>query len=411
MNKIKSLLLYSAAAVFALTSCDDDDDDDNGGNNDTSGNIIKTGEITSDETWSTGNVYELDGRVTVTGGATLTIEPGVIIKGQAGSAANASALLIARDGMIMAEGTAAEPIIMTSVADEIEPGMISSPNLDPGLSGFWGGLIVLGEAPISASQSPIQIEGIPVSDQNGLYGGSDAADNSGVIRYVSVRHGGSNIGAGNEINGITLGGVGTGTVIENVEVVANQDDGIEWFGGTVNVTNALVWNAGDDGMDTDQDWIGTCDNFLVVNAGDSSFELDGPEGSSASGNNHRFTNGTVFLGGSNSPLDVDDDTNVDIDGVYFFGFNNPGQEAEDVDENSNSFINFEYTFPATYDDDDDGDTPEVPWTVAATDVFVGVPAAELSEVSANGNTVGPQSQAGFEWTWASTSGALSGLGL
>ena len=285
------------------------------------------------------------------------------------------------------------------------------PNLDPGLSGFWGGLIVLGEAPISASQSPIQIEGIPVSDQNGLYGGSDAADNSGVIRYVSVRHGGSNIGAGNEINGITLGGVGTGTVIENVEVVANQDDGIEWFGGTVNVTNALVWNAGDDGMDTDQDWIGTCDNFLVVNAGDSSFELDGPEGSSASGNNHRFTNGTVFLGGSNSPLDVDDDTNVDIDGVYFFGFNNPGQEAEDVDENSNSFINFEYTFPATYDDDDDGDTPEVPWTVAATDVFVGVPAAELSEVSANGNTVGPQSQAGFEWTWASTSGALSGLGL
>ena len=84
----------------------------------------------------------------------------------------------------------------------------------------------MGNAPISADAASVQIEGIPASDPNGLYGGSDAADNSGVVKFISIRHGGANIGEGNEINGLTLGGVGNGTVIENVEAVANQDDGI-----------------------------------------------------------------------------------------------------------------------------------------------------------------------------------------
>jgi hypothetical protein len=96
----------------------------------------------------------------------------------------------------------------------------------------------VGNAPISADASAVQIEGIPPSDQNGLYGGDNPADDSGIIRYISIRHGGANIGEGNEINGLTLGGVGSGTIIEYVEVVANQDDGIEWFGGTVSVKNA-----------------------------------------------------------------------------------------------------------------------------------------------------------------------------
>ena len=85
----------------------------------------------------------------------------------------------------------------------------------------------------------MQIEGIPASDLNGLYGGTEATDNSGVLKYISIRHGGANIGEGNEINGLTLGGVGSGTTIENIEIVANDDDGIEWFGGTVNVKNGL----------------------------------------------------------------------------------------------------------------------------------------------------------------------------
>ena len=112
--------------------------------------------------------------------------------------------------------------------------------------------------------SEVQIEGIPSSDANGLYGGNNDEDNSGVMTYISIRHGGANIGEGNEINGLTLGCVGSGTVISNIEVVANQDDGIEWFGGTVNVSNAVVWNAGDDAIDTDQAWAGTLDNFVVV---------------------------------------------------------------------------------------------------------------------------------------------------
>ena len=151
---------------------------------------------------------------------------------------------------IDAQGTASSPIIFTSVADDIESGQVVSPNLTPDLAGLWGGLIILGNAPgsFAGDVTEIQIEGIPPSDTNGLYGGTDVSDNSGVLKYVSIRHGGANIGEGNEINGLTLGGVGSGTVIENIEVVANQDDGIEWFGGTVDVKNVVVWNAGDDAL-------------------------------------------------------------------------------------------------------------------------------------------------------------------
>jgi hypothetical protein len=150
----------------------------------------------------------------------------------------------------------------------------------PETSGLWGGLIILGRAPISASANEIQIEGIPTTDMNGLYGGSIANDNSGIIKYVSIRHGGANIGNGNEINGLTLGGVGNGTIIENVEIVGNQDDGVEFFGGTVNVKNLLVWNSGDDAVDVDQSWGGTLDNFIVIcgQATDHALEIDGPEG-------------------------------------------------------------------------------------------------------------------------------------
>jgi hypothetical protein len=126
--------------------------------------------------------------------------------------------LIARGGKLMAEGTASMPIIFTSVADEIIPadilaGNFASPNLDPTVNGLWGGVIILGRAPISASNTngdvdEVQIEGIPTSDPNGLYGGINTHDNSGTLSYISIRHGGANIGSGNEINGLTLGGVG-----------------------------------------------------------------------------------------------------------------------------------------------------------------------------------------------------------
>jgi len=236
------------------------------------GNISENTTLTSDKIWILG------GRVTVLSGVTLTIEPGTIIKGEVGTGANATALIIARGAKLMAEGTYENPIIFTSIADEIEVGGFVSPNLEPDFSGLWGGLIVLGNAPISADAPSVQIEGIPASDQNGLYGGNNPSDNSGVLRYISIRHGGANIGEGNEINGLTLGGVGNGTTIENIEVVGNQDDGIEFFGGNVNVSNTVVWNAGDDSYDVDQCWSGTLDNWIEIDGSDHALELDGPEG-------------------------------------------------------------------------------------------------------------------------------------
>jgi len=252
---------------------------------DPDGKVEVTDNISTNTTWTSDLIYELQGRIVVLDGATLTIEPGTIIKGQVGQAANASVLIVARGGMIMANGTAASPIIFTSVADNIAVGETAGTNLTQDDRGLWGGLIVLGKAPVSldGDASEAQIEGIPASDTNGLYGGDDAADNSGVLNYISIRHGGTLIGEGNEINGLTLGGVGSGTTISNIEVVANTDDGIEFFGGSVNATNLFVWAQGDDGLDIDQAYTGTIDNAAVVQGAvsDHAMEIDGPEGSLA----------------------------------------------------------------------------------------------------------------------------------
>jgi hypothetical protein len=250
-----------------------------------SNNIAVTSNITQDVTWTRNNVYELSGRITVENGAILTIEPGTIIKGQSGSGSNSSALLVARGGKINAVGTANLPIIFTSIADSITPedvanGDFTSKGLTDDAQGLWGGVIILGRAPISASASEIQVEGIPTTDMNGLYGGSFPNDNSGHLEYISIRYGGTNIGSGNEINGLTLGGVGSGTTIQNIEIVNNQDDGIEFFGGNVSVTNLIIVNPADDGVDIDQAWSGTLNNFIVIcgNATDHALEIDGPEG-------------------------------------------------------------------------------------------------------------------------------------
>lgn len=290
----------------------------------TTNKLISTS-IKTNTTWYADTVYQLTGRIAVENGATLTIQPGTIIKGEAGTGSNATALLIARGGKLIAEGTASAPIIFTSVADEITPelvaaGNFASPNLDATINGLWGGVIILGKARISASNtagdiSSVQIEGIPTSDQNGLYGGTDDNDNSGIISHVSIRHGGANIGSGNEINGLTLGGVGALTSINNVEVVANQDDGIEFFGGTVNVSYAVVWNSGDDAIDTDQSWGGELNNFVLISPGDHCFELDGPEGSYVAG--HLIQNGDIYVGTGKDLINVDNNSIVDLKHLYF----------------------------------------------------------------------------------------------
>ena len=265
------------------------------------GTVSKSGTITADETWTADNIYILSGKVVVDNGATLTIMPGTIVKGAEGTGANASALVIAQGAKISACGTATQPIIFTSVLDNITVGQLTGTNLDETDQGKWGGILVLGNAPISAADGDVlsQVEGIPVTDTYGAFGGSDAADNSGSMCYVSIRHGGALIGAGNEINGLTLGGVGTGTSISNIEVVANLDDGIEFFGGTVNVTNVMIGFQGDDGVDIDMNYAGTVDNFVVINGtnSDEALEVDGPEGSTYTTGMFTLNNGTVYTYG------------------------------------------------------------------------------------------------------------------
>lgn len=231
--------------------------------------------ITEDATWTSDKVYQLNGRITVLDGVTLTIEAGTRIEGNSAlSGVNAPVLMIARGGTLNANGTASNPIIMTSTDDD--------GTLDANDKGQWGGLVILGKAPVSAKVDNPQIEGVPADDSNGLYGGTDATDNSGTIRYVSIRHGGAIIdaAAGDEINGLTLGGVGSGTTIEHIEVFANSDDGIEFFGGTVDVNYALVAQVGDDALDIDQSYAGTITNFAIFVDADSdeALEIDGREG-------------------------------------------------------------------------------------------------------------------------------------
>jgi hypothetical protein len=400
--KLMSLLLALGMAV-SFSSCSEDDDNNGDDNNNDTGNVIVTENITENTTWTSDKVYQLGGRIVVEAGATLTIEPGTIIKGEAGTGPNSTALLVARGAKLMAEGTADAPIIFTCLADEITPediagGDFGSPNLDPDFNGQWGGVIILGKAQISASNdndedvSEIQIEGIPTSDPNGLYGGNENDDNSGVLKYVSIRHGGTNIGSGNEINGLSLGGVGSGTTIENIEIVANQDDGIEWFGGTVDVKNAVVWNVGDDGMDADQSWTGTMDNFMVITVGGHSFELDGPEGSADYGQ-YTFKNGMVLANNddrkSEDLINTDDNTSVAFDNIFFTG----------IEENMINRV--EHTVGVVNFNNVVLDVPEseLPNHIAGGVVPEGISAGTSPAVSIDTSV--------FDWTWAAQNGATN----
>ena len=330
----KTILSFSILALLSF-GCSDDDGGNApiiGGGTDEVCTINKSGFIETDETWESECIYVLNNKVVVPDGVTLTIEPGTIIKGTSGTGSLASALVVARGGKVLANGSASQPIVFTSTADNITVGQSNGTNLDQNDRGLWGGLIVLGYAPCSfaGDVDALQIEGIPAEDTWGLYGGNNPNDNSGVYKYVSIRHGGALIGEGNEINGLTLGGVGAGTEIDNIEVVGNVDDGIEFFGGTVDASNLLVWAQGDDAIDIDQAYSGTIDN-VVVHLGDISdhaFEIDGPEGSL----NGSFTlqNASIFGNGiteNGEYADYRSNAMGSTSGVFASGF----PEGKDVE--------------------------------------------------------------------------------
>lgn len=202
--------------------------------------------------------YVLDGIVMVQPGSRLMIEPGVHVRGRPGSA-----LVVAQGGFLHAKGTAAQPIVLTSAQEE----GLRNP-------GDWGGLVLLGRAPINAGASIV--EGFPSGDSRGAYGGTDPDHACGVLEYVRIEFAGFEAFANNELNGLTLGGCGANTVVSHVHVHRALDDGVELFGGTVDMNHILVTQAGDDALDWDQGWTGRLQFFISqqTDAGDNAWEGD-----------------------------------------------------------------------------------------------------------------------------------------
>ncbi|MEM1054607.1 MAG: T9SS type A sorting domain-containing protein [Bacteroidota bacterium] len=239
-----------------------------------------TDDITSNTTWTSANTYLLDGLIFVDPGATLEIEAGTVIKGVEAdnitTGDGASALIVRRGARIEATGTASDPIIFTAEIDDVNDAF----DTDERDRELWGGVIILGRAPTNANDGngnriDVQIEGIefdPATQigEEAQYGGDDPMDDSGIFRYVSIRHGGFSISGveGDEINGLTLGAVGAGTTIEYVEVYANFDDCFEWFGGTVETKYLAGLFCGDDTFDYDQGYNGKGQFWLSLQSAD-----------------------------------------------------------------------------------------------------------------------------------------------
>ncbi|MCF6212624.1 MAG: hypothetical protein L3J45_01210 [Flavobacteriaceae bacterium] len=411
---MKKLVLLLLTVNLALISCS---------TNSTAPIIDTTPTVSTDEnvsgliststTWTRDKIWILNGKVVVSDGATLTIESGTIIKGKEGSGSLASALIVARGGKLNAVGTADKPIIFTTINDNIKVGEKAGTNLTIADNSLWGGVIILGRAKgsFSGDVSEFQIEGIPAGDSFGLYGGNDDTDNSGHLEYISIRHGGAEIGAGNEINGLTLGAVGSGTIIQNIEILATLDDGIEFFGGTVSPSNILIWHQGDDGLDIDQAYGGTISNALVIegDTSDSALEIDGGEGSFQ----RSFTfNNITLQGHANAPggkyTDLRSGAQGSLNNIYAYGFKTTSYvrlKQDNVAQNyANGLINFTNWQIV------------LPTGVAVTDIFqdhsplqaaasVGTDATGwTTAVTAGSQTVGADLSV-FNWTYAKSKNA------
>lgn len=292
----------------------------------------------ADVVWTNDNTYLLNGFVFVDEGATLTIEPGTVVKGKPGQGENASALIVARGGKIFANGTPTQPIIFTAEADDVN----DPDDLPLDARGLWGGVLILGEARLNSTPGETAIEGIPTTEPRGLYGGSDDDDDSGVFRYVSIRYGGTDIGAGNEINGLTLGGVGRGTMVEFVEVFANNDDGFEFFGGTVGTRYLVSAFNEDDAFDYDEGWRGKNQFWFVIQAEDAGNRGAEQDGGTDPEDGQPFATpyilNATYIGSGSSSANADNDLALifrdNAGGKYynsiFTDFADRGVEVEDL---------------------------------------------------------------------------------
>ncbi len=263
MRSLKNLTLILFGILFAvlIIGCSEDEEEVDNNQPDASNVVVLSGTITEDLKLTKDKKYLLRGGVFIgaDGGksVTLTIEPGTIIYGES---ATKGMLVINRGSKIIAEGTASEPIVFTS-----------DKPVGSRTRGDWGGLIINGRAPLNTGKEAYGEGG------TGYYGGSDPNDNSGILKYVRVEFAGREISPDNELNGIAFQGVGSGTIVDYVQVHMNADDGIEMFGGTVNIKRALITGVADDCFDWTDGWQGKA-QFIVCqhygDEGDNGFEAD-----------------------------------------------------------------------------------------------------------------------------------------
>lgn len=266
---MKIKLLFLSMAIFALstTSCEKDDTSDiiieidqggNQGGGDPGDNTIG-GAQNSDLTLQPNTEYILTEALIMAEGTTLTIPAGVVIKANPGAGVY---IAIAQGARIVAEGTSTSPIVLTS--------NVATPS-----AGDWGGLIILGRAPINSVEggdttSTSEIGGLP-------YGGSNASDDSGIIKYVRVEYSGGAADASSENNGFSFYGVGNGTTVQFIQAFEGKDDGIEFFGGTVNASNISVIGSQDDSVDWTEGFSGSLTDVYIEHrvAHDKGIEADG----------------------------------------------------------------------------------------------------------------------------------------
>jgi hypothetical protein len=260
--------------------------------------------ITTSTTWTANNVYNLQKQIYVEPGATLTIEAGTLVQSDAGMGGS---IAVCRGAKIYVNGTATAPVIMTSSLDDLK-------HWHEGCN-EWGNLTVMGNALISASHfsgqpvvvngransktpdglSQKQMEGLTAEftgDMKQMYGGGNDDDCSGALHFLSLRYGGKVIGLGNELNGLSMGGIGRETEVDHIDVMNNVDNLIETWGGTVNYKYVSLWNSGDDSFDVDEGWRGKAQFGIAVQGystdavqgsgtSDNVFEIDGAEDSDA----------------------------------------------------------------------------------------------------------------------------------
>jgi hypothetical protein len=290
-TNIKMLAIIAVAVATTFSSCKPDDEEEKGTR------VVVSGNITTNTTWLAKDTVFMDGYVYVKSGATLTIEPGTLIKGVTDSKA---ALIVERGAMIMAEGTAVKPIVFTSEKP-----------VGQRLPGDWAGIIICGAAPINQTGGTAEMEG----GTGAQYGGTNANDNSGILKYVRIEYAGFEVSSGNEINGLSMGGVGSGTTIEYVQVSFGRDDSFEWWGGNVNARYLISYSGGDDDFDTDNGFSGKIQYGLILRHPDYADKSDASNGfesdNDASGSgNEPFTQATFSNITILGPFKTQDQANV-----------------------------------------------------------------------------------------------------